>query len=77
MGELVFGYLQHHGYWETAAAVARDVLGGAAIVSQADVADARRLAIPASCSPIKIHVTILLSAESLLMDFGANWSECS
>lgn len=36
-GELVFGYLQHHGYWDTAAAVARDVLGGAAAVSQQDV----------------------------------------
>ena len=42
LGELVFGYLQHHGHWETAAAVGRDVLGGAVSVSQADVADARR-----------------------------------
>ena len=46
MGELVFGYLQHHGHWETAAAVGRDVLGGAVSVSQADIADARRLALP-------------------------------
>ncbi|KAK9834310.1 hypothetical protein WJX81_005519 [Elliptochloris bilobata] len=41
LGELVFGYLQHHGHWETAAAVGRDVLGGAVSVSQADIADAR------------------------------------
>lgn len=28
LGELVFEYLKHHGHWEAAAAVARDVLGG-------------------------------------------------
>jgi hypothetical protein len=38
-GELVFGYLQHHGYWDSAAAVARDVLGGAVAVSPQDVQD--------------------------------------
>jgi hypothetical protein len=35
----VFGYLQHHGYWDSAAAVARDVLGGAVAVSPQDVQD--------------------------------------
>ncbi|EFN58155.1 hypothetical protein CHLNCDRAFT_34313, partial [Chlorella variabilis] len=39
IGELVFGYLQHHGHWDTAAAVARDVLGGSAAVRQQDVQD--------------------------------------
>ncbi|KAL4429173.1 hypothetical protein ABPG77_010152 [Micractinium sp. CCAP 211/92] len=39
IGELVFGYLRHHGHWDTAAAVARDVLGGAVAVEQQDVAD--------------------------------------
>lgn len=38
-GELVFGYLAHQGHWDTAAAVARDVLGGAVAVSQQDVQD--------------------------------------
>ena len=38
-GELVFGYLQHHGYWDSAATVARDVLGGAVAVSPQDVQD--------------------------------------
>ena len=32
LGELVFEYLKHHGHWESAAAVARDVLGGASEV---------------------------------------------
>lgn len=32
MGELLFGYLVHHAYWDTAAAVARDMLEGAAEV---------------------------------------------
>ncbi|KAL4443421.1 hypothetical protein ABPG75_011158 [Micractinium tetrahymenae] len=39
IGELVFGYLRHHGHWDTAAAVARDLLGGAVSVEQQDVAD--------------------------------------
>ena len=34
VGELVFHYLSHHGYWESAAAVARDVLGGKVDVSK-------------------------------------------
>ena len=29
VGQLVFDYLCHYGHWETAAAVGRDVLGGA------------------------------------------------
>lgn len=33
LGELVFHYLSHHGHWETATAVARDVLGGCVDVS--------------------------------------------
>jgi Ran-binding protein 9/10 len=32
VGELVFEYLKHHGHWESAAAVAKDVLGGASEV---------------------------------------------
>lgn len=32
IGELVFGYLMHHGHWESATAVAKDVLGGGAEV---------------------------------------------
>ncbi|PRW56754.1 Ran-binding 10 [Chlorella sorokiniana] len=38
-GELVFGYLAHQGHWDTAAAVARDVLGGTVAVAQQDVQD--------------------------------------
>lgn len=30
VGHLIFQYLTHHGYWDSAAAVARDVLGGGA-----------------------------------------------
>jgi hypothetical protein len=41
VGELVFGYLRHHGHWDSAAAVARDVLGGAVAVSPRDVQDMR------------------------------------
>ena len=33
MGELLFGYLVHHAYWDTAAAVARDLLDGKAQVA--------------------------------------------
>jgi Ran-binding protein 9/10 len=28
IGEILFDYLKHHGYWESASAVARDILGG-------------------------------------------------
>lgn len=34
VGELVFEYLTHHGHWDTAAAVAKDVLGGAVTVPE-------------------------------------------
>lgn len=37
IGELVFGYLRHQGHWDTAAAVARDVLGGGVAVSAQEV----------------------------------------
>ena len=67
MGELVFGYLQHHGHWETAAAVGRDVLGGAVSVSQADIADARRSALAKTRSH-HTHVG-LLSDQRLLSAF--------
>jgi hypothetical protein len=38
-GELIFNYLRHNGHWETAAAVGRDVLGGAVEVSSHEVTD--------------------------------------
>jgi len=34
IGQLVFDYLNHHGYWDTAAAVAEDILSGRASVSE-------------------------------------------
>lgn len=34
IGQLVFDYLNHHGYWETATAVAEDILSGKASVSE-------------------------------------------
>eukprot|EP00887_Chlorella_sp_A99_P006148 scaffold22.g6148.t1 len=40
-GELVFGFLCHHGHWASAAAVAHDVLGGAVQVAPQDVASMR------------------------------------
>ena len=44
LGELVFEYLKHHGHWESAAAVARDVLGGSAEVSASAREEAAALA---------------------------------
>ena len=43
VGELVFRYLTHHGHWESAAAVARDMLGGGAAVPAAAKAEAAAL----------------------------------
>ncbi len=37
MGELVFNYLLHHSYFDTAAVVARDLLDGTVAVSREDV----------------------------------------
>jgi hypothetical protein len=41
MGEIVFNYLLHHSYFDTAAVVARDLLDGAAVVSPKDVEDVK------------------------------------
>ena len=37
MGELIFGYMVHHAYWESAAAVARDMLAGTVHVQPKDI----------------------------------------
>ncbi|GAB4824065.1 hypothetical protein N2152v2_011111 [Parachlorella kessleri] len=42
VGQLVFDYLCHYGHWETAAAVGRDVLGGAVEVSQQAVEEMQK-----------------------------------
>ena len=39
IGKLIFEYCTHHGYWDTAALVARDALCGAAGVSEAQRAE--------------------------------------
>ena len=75
MGELVYGYLQHHGHWETAAAVGRDVLGGAVSVSQADIADARRRALPMTRSLIISHESPV-RREACRCHIHADWCDC-
>ena len=42
-GELVFDYLDHHGYWETASLVAEDVLRGKTRVSQSSKEESKAL----------------------------------
>ena len=37
MGELIFGYMVHHAYWESAAAVAQDMLAGTVHVQPKDI----------------------------------------
>ena len=41
MGELLFGYMLHNGYWETAAAVARDMLEGTVQVQPKDIQEVK------------------------------------
>ena len=41
MGELIFGFMVHHAYWETAAAVARDMLAGTVHVQPKDIQEVR------------------------------------
>ena len=41
MGELLFGYMVHNGYWDTAAAVARDMLEGTVQVQPKDIQEVK------------------------------------
>ncbi|CAK0783650.1 hypothetical protein CVIRNUC_006849 [Coccomyxa viridis] len=41
MGELIFGFMVHHAYWETAAAVARDMLAGTVHVQPKDIQEVK------------------------------------
>lgn len=41
MGELLFGYMVHNGYWETAAAIGRDMLDGTVQVQPKDIQEVK------------------------------------
>ena len=58
MGELLFGYLVHHAYWETAAAVARDLLDGKVKVSDRSCPWARpqQAVRAARCSVVRTYL---------------------
>ena len=54
MEKLVFGYLAHNGFCETAAVAARDLLADTVLVSRVDVEEVQRRqqARPTACAPI-------------------------
>lgn len=41
MGELIFGYMSHHAYWDTAAVIARDMLEGTVHVAPKEVQEVK------------------------------------
>ena len=41
MGELIFGYMSHHAYWDTAAVIARDMLEGTVQVAPKEVQEVK------------------------------------
>ncbi len=41
MGELIFGYMSHHAYWDTAAVIARDMLEGTVHVALKEVQEVK------------------------------------
>ena len=60
MGELIFGFMVHHAYWETAAAVARDMLAGTVHVQPKDIQEVSVLKCPPYQSALhKLHWTAL------------------
>lgn len=72
VGELVFNYLTHHGHWDTAASVARDVLGGTTSVpthAKNEAAALQRLATAVRSGDIDASVEISESlAPGVLME---------
>ena len=60
MGELIFGFMVHHAYWETAAAVARDMLAGTVHVQPKDIQEVSLQKHPPYQSTLhKLHWTAL------------------